>query len=291
MAFVLVKKKRPFEVPSLPVIEKPKKVAKKATVKQSPLLEEPPPQLSCQASRESVEEQPPTRSHKLKCFRCSGTGYFIGEFRIKSKCKQCFGSGFVVDPDVEPKIVKLEPSVAGIKESKTASEVIQIEPVLDVDPAQVPYFDPPAMPEKPKEKPKAILSLETLRERFRLKCQKNSRGHWHYAGWKNGVPNFIINGVSYTVRRAAWLLYKGTIPKGMDPIAKCGIFNCVAPDCLIPIPQELIKHKPSPEQIREIRRLNELGKTADEILEIMGLKVTPRVVGLVVDDLKYWGVK
>lgn len=175
----------------------------------------------------------------------------------------------------------LEPAKAGEKKKQEVLEE-RIE-------------EPEYLEEAPKAKPRAMLSRESLRQRFRKLCRKSHKGaHWHYPNWKGAQsPLFTVDGKAVPVREAAYALFKEPLAAGFKPIAQCGIYNCVSPDHLHQVPEEIARSlkRPAAETIREIRRLSSLGHSTEQIVQIMCGKVDPHTVYKVEHDLGYWGVQ
>lgn len=239
------------------------------------------------------------------CQKCKGSGYYTYQGNRKpTKCEAC-------DPNKKP-----------LPESFSLKEAVKVTEQRDIRPAPKPEpepekvtlkilapanagekksevvetrveAEPPIMPEPQKRKPKAFLSRTSQQERFKLNCLRSRNGeHWHYRGWKHSEPMFSVDGKPMPVTYAAYVLFHGEIPSGYTPIRKCGIFNCVKPDCMTVIRSEFARalKKPRPEDIREIKRLTDRGLTVEEVVAVLQGKIDPKTVTLVSKDLKHFNV-
>lgn len=224
---------------------------------------------------------PPQAPKTLFCLKCGGKGFYSLKWKPKIACDLCCASGTMSEEEPKPVKVKvLKPATAGTKVSKVVGEFELKEPEL--------------MPEPVKVKPRAMISRSSLAQRLLSKCKKSSKGgHWHYTDWKYGAPTFAIDGKALPIRVAAWTLFVGPITPGLTPVAKCGIYNCVAPSCMVLIPEAIARSmkKPTAEVIREIRRLSALGNDTNQIIAVMGGKIDPKTVSLVEQDLAYWKIE
>jgi hypothetical protein len=55
---------------------------------------------------------------------------------------------------------------------------------------------------------------------------------WLAASGHAGYGQFFIDGTVYPASKAAWMLYKGPVPDGMDVCHRCDVSACVNPDHL-----------------------------------------------------------
>ncbi len=183
-------------------------------------------------------------------------------------------SEVVVRPLEEQVEEKAVPKYPAPKTIWTKPETVAAKPVVLLEPE-----------EEVKVKPKAQLSIATLRNRFLASCSKTGI-HWK---WKNmtvhNKPTFAIDGKSYPVHVASYLLFKtetfepAKIPAGYAVIRTCGKYNCVSPKCVDAVPESIARSKKrvTPIDVHEVRRMQELGLSPKDIADAMNKEaVTPR---------------
>ena len=70
--------------------------------------------------------------------------------------------------------------------------------------------------------------------RFESKINKVPDGCWLWIHSLNnkGYGWFELNGKTCLAHRVSWIIYRGSIPKGMNVLHKCDVRNCVNPDHL-----------------------------------------------------------
>ena len=77
-----------------------------------------------------------------------------------------------------------------------------------------------------------------VRPRFESKfIPEPNTGCWIWLAQtdKHGYGRFFIDGAKTTAQRASWLIYRGTIPDGLEIDHKCKLRCCVNPDHLQPL--------------------------------------------------------
>lgn len=213
-----------------------------------------------------------------ECLNCKGRGVLMspkvrGVSKSWSACPECQGLGRTT-------VTKLAPT-----------DPKHNEPDLNKEPSSL---EPELAPEPPPPVRKVLLSEGSLRARLLKKCRKaRIGGHWHYQGWNGTTPLFSVNGQQLSVLEAVWKLFKDQpLHPDFEPVRSCGIYNCAAPDHLIQVPSELARNfkKVGVELIREVRRLDDLGKGSAEIVQILDHKVSPATVYQIQKNLKYWNI-
>ena len=125
-------------------------------------------------------------------------------------------------------------------------------------------------------------TLEAMRNKFEEFFKKSSDDSCWLWKKKNGnsisdYANFTFRSERYKSNRAAWLIYRGEIPKDMYVLHKCDIRFCVNPDHLFlgthvdnMHDMKLKKRakprcKLSPEQVTEVREMLNLGVTTTRL--------------------------
>lgn len=123
---------------------------------------------------------------------------------------------------------------------------------------------------KPKATPRAFLGADALRNRFVAKCLKTEDGCWLFeeAAWSNGTPTFSVEGKARTPEEAAWILYRGPLPKGTYPSRSCERYHCVSPSHLFLAAGGTTKHTED-HDVNEMERLQGLGNSPEQIANVM----------------------
>jgi hypothetical protein len=222
------------------------------------------------SSLELVKEEPSTAPQPTSQWKMN---HPLGINQLRTLYKQGKRAGFLCRV-YGITLEELQHHCGDLMAPKTAPKAAKSEPPEALQIA-IPYNEPEEAKEV-KPVPKALLSISSLRERFRKKCNK-VKHHWVWLDKSAPKPTFTVDGKSYPIRRAAYMLYRtennqpAHIPDGYDVVAICGKHNCVSPQCIEIVPEAIARSKRAVTRadVEEVARLKNLGNSYAQISEIM----------------------